>query len=244
MRKYLLLTGFILIFGCNQDALSPAIDCLGEVETDEEAQCQTDDHEAKFCEIREVGKYVLTDESKSYMPLYCEAIGSTVVFTNGLGDDQVFTLQEKGYVEEVEMFVQNILCEDESEKRTLDCIEHERAFIVLSSELNTFELSITSIPDRVESDLGKVGDFFRIKREEVPGFFVEEWLSVTDQRSLSYAMEPCTQFYPDMALNGTSFQNVIGFEEQGDCANYRYYINQDYGLVAFSRADGVLWSLK
>lgn len=244
MRKYLILLTLFVTVGCNEEALSPANDCLGEVEYSEEAACQIDDPEAKFCEIREVGKFVLTDESKSFFPLYCEAIGTSVVFTNGLGDDQVFTLEEKAYVEEVEMFVQDILCEDDSEKRILDCIEHEKAYILLSSEQNTFELSLTTIPDRVQPDLGNVGDFFRIKREEVPGFFVEEWLSVVDQRSLSYAMEPCTQFYADMELNGNSFKDVTGFEEQGDCANYRYYINKDYGLVAFSRSDGVLWSLK
>jgi len=126
----------------------------------------------------------------------------------------------------------------------MDCIEYEKAFIRLESQIHVLELELITLPDTKDPEIGQVGDFFRIKREEVPGLFVLEWKSITDKRSLSYDMEACTQFYPTIELNGTIFQDVTGFEEQGNCAHYRYYVNQDYGLVGFSRSDGVLWSLK
>lgn len=245
MRRILHLVLILGLFSCTQEALSPALDCLGEVTVDGNAICNTDDPEDKFCEIRYAGKFVLSDLSKSYLSMYCETIGSKILFTNGVGDDMEFTLIDKGYKEEVELVAQNIICGGPDEtKKTLDCIEHEKAFIVLESPEHKIELSIVTLPDTQNSELGNVGDFFRIHREEVPGLYVQEWKSITDKRTLSYDMESCTQFYPTIELNGTIFQNVTGFVEQGDCAHYRYYVNQDYGLVGFGRAEEILWSLK
>jgi hypothetical protein len=244
MTRILLLILGLGFLSCTQVELSPAIDCLGEVDNTEPVICEDTIPGNKFCELRHVGAYTLSDQSKSYLPMYCEAVGSTVTYTNGLGNDQVFTITSKGYSLSKALVVQQMECPGDSTKTSMDCIENESAFIMLQSEQNNFEISLTTLPDTQEPLLDNVGDFLRIRREEVPNLFVLEWTSITDRRSLSYDMEPCNKFYPEIELNGTTFMDVVGFEEQENCAHYRYYINQDYGLVGFSRSDGILWSLK
>lgn len=244
MGRYLLLVFGLGLFSCTQEALSPAIDCLGEVDTSDPVVCEFSIPGDKFCELRHLGQYILTDVSKAYLPIYCEPVGSTITFTNGVGDDQVFTILDKGYDLSKSLVVQNMTCLSDSTKTSMDCIENERAYVMLKSDQHSLEISLTTLPDTQDPEAGNVGDFLRISREEVPGLYVLEWTSITDQRTLSYQMEPCTRFYPEIELNGTTFMDVIGFEEQEDCAHYRYYVNQDYCLVGFSRSDGVLWSLK
>jgi len=141
MRSLLLFLFILSMVSCHQEALSPAIDCMGDVTVDDDAFCDTEDPEDKFCEIRHAGSYELSQLSKSYMPLYCEDIGEKIIFTNGVGDDLEFTLADKGFVQASEMVVQDIICGGINyTKTTMDCIEYEKAFIRLESQIHVLEL--------------------------------------------------------------------------------------------------------
>lgn len=247
MIKYLPVLIFLWIFiACESVERFPADDCLGEVALTDDANCPSEWPDDKICETRFSGQFVLSEKSKSYLPMYCDTIGTKIVYTNGVGDDQVFELLGKGYNQTFKMVAHEDVCSDGTDRRTIYCIESEAAYVQIKSDQHQLILEIATLPDDQDPTIGNVGDYFTILREFFPesDMFVQEWSSVIDRRTLSYSMKPCRQFFPSITLNGRLFENVTGFMEQEDCANYRYYINQDYGLVGFSRSDGVLWSLK
>ena len=68
--------------------------------------------------------------------------------------------------------------------------------------------------------------------------------SVLNERSLPYTALDRQEFYPKLELLGRQYNNVIS----KDLSNYvtrpfKYYVNQEVGLIGFEDSQGVLWLL-
>ena len=241
MKYILLFLGILFITSCTQQT-GLIQSCIDSYTNSNQAGCDIVLND-KYCEVRYVGEYTLTEQSKQYLPFYCMDVGDQLTYTNGVGDQMVFEITEKGFEQNSRSFSQGMNCPDDPEKVLLDCIIHERAYVRMESDSKTFLLELTTQPDQEDMTLGNVGDFLNIYRDVYQEQFAQEWSMVVDKRTLSYSMDPCMKLYDTMELNGTIFTSVIAYDNEMDCANYKYYLNESQGLIGFSRFDGVLWSL-
>jgi len=228
---------------CTGDALMVSNDCLGEADASQSAYCAEASIAGKTCDFRYAGKFGLSDASRSALPAYCMEPGAKIKYSNEEGEVIEFIIESKGFVEGHEFVPQHIPCEDDTTEMILDCIDYERAYVILRSEPHTFMLELLTMPDTYDKTHGLVGDFLWISREEVKNYFVKEFSMVVDQRSLSYPQEPCLEFLSSVMLNGKNYQGVICFDEDLECRKYQYFVNHELGLLAFRRSDGVLWTL-
>ena len=243
MKKLGWLVLGIWLIACTDRSGSEMDACFGEAVPADFGSCADESLEGKFCEPRYDGEWQLTDAAKEHLPQYCLDIGSILTYRNAAGEEMLFNIQEKSYISMHSLVTAGLVCADDSTKFRLVCIEHEKALLRIRSEKHHFILELLSLPDMFENTPGRVGDFLTIRREEVEGLFVGEWLSVADPRSLSFSIAPCQVFHEEMVLNGTVFRDVTSFQEGQSCANYQYFLNPHEGLVGFRRSDGILWTL-
>lgn len=244
MKKFLYFCSVVFFLSCSQQSVQLDENCFDLPEQAGSEYCDSEEMDDKYCDLRYIGKFSLSENSKAFLPEFCYNIGSLISYENESGEEMVFTVVDKGYNETHRIISQGNACEDDSTQVLLDCIDHERAYVRIKSESKTFEIELVTLPDTEDLELGKIGDFLGIHREEVKDYFVNEWVMVVDQRSLSYEQSPCLINHENITLNGKSFQDVLSFDENQDCKNYQYFVNKEQGLIAFKRSDGVLWVQK
>jgi hypothetical protein len=167
-----------------------------------------------------------------------------IEYENQDGEIISFELSDKGYYNTHSFMNRGLICEADSTEVILDCMDHEMAYVRLESQEHSFLISLQTMANKLNSDATQLGDYLVISREEVADYFVDEARFIVDQRSLDHSLSNCTSFYDFIELNGKSYQNVLGPDLNDGCPGYRYYVDKEHGLLAFSRSGGDLYVLK
>lgn len=253
-NHFLLAIGllFALLFSCKKTerASEPAFaDCTGK--SDPPAgilDCSDFIYGSLlFCETTHVGDFELDQQSKRYMPQYCKQLNSVLEFENANGESFLFKVFEKTFQQQHIIYNTGETCPDDTSKYSGVCIGSEVLRLTLRSDTPALTLTIqlTTEPDVLDLTNGKVGDYLSIFRWTSANSYYIDLETVVNQRTLPYENLPLHEFYPELMLLGRKFKNVIS-RDVALFSNkpFKFYVNQEVGLIGFEDKAGVLWVLK
>ena len=250
MKNTIILLITIIFFQCSKDndTLLQPINCISTADLPLGGLpiCDNSGSMMYLCEVYSVGNYTLDPSSKKYMPLFCKDIGSNFIYQNNIGEEIIFTLKQKQNKKYATTYNTFQPCQLDSMKSIGYCIISDEVSYNLKAESNSLELMINlkTVPDINLTKTGYVGDILEILRKREPSGYYVDFSSVVTQRSLSYTNKFNQEFYTSIDILGTKYYNVISNDvSHYSTPIYKYYYNNEIGLVAFRDTSGITWKL-
>lgn len=240
----------ILFFQCSKEdnTIVNSINCIGAADLPIGGLpiCDNSGTMMYLCEVYSVGNYTLDPSSKSFLPLFCKEIGSNLVYQNTAGKMMNFILMQKQNNKIAVTYNTFHVCQSDSLRSIGYCIINDQVSYNLKAESNGLELMITlkTIPDIYLTKVGYIGDVLEILRKKAPNGYSLDFSSVVNQRSLSYSKNYNQEFFPSLEILGTNYKNVISNDvSHYSIPIYKYYYNNEIGLIAFRDTAGIIWKL-
>lgn len=250
MKNTIILLITIIFFQCSKDndTLLQPINCISTADLPLGGLpiCDNAGTMMYLCEVYSVGNYTLDPSSKKYMPLFCKEIGSNFIYQNNIGEEIIFTLKHKENKKYAITYNTFQKCQLDSMKTIGYCIISDQVSYNLKAESIGLELMINlkTVPDINLTKIGYVGDILEILRKKEPSSYFVDFSSVVTQRSLSFTNKFNQEFYANIEILGTNYNNVVSNDvSQYSTPIYKYYYNNEIGLLAFRDTSGITWKL-
>lgn len=178
---------------------------------------------------------------------YFPAMKRTIRYKNEKGETIDLKVDDKTYLKSNAVYSSAVSCPGDSTKTTGYCIEFEQLVIGLREQTGKLDLSISILtkPDMRNPGAGRAGDFLNITRKKGNNLF-SELSFVLNQRTLTYEEEFNQAHLDQIELLGKTFSDVITNDITlfVNPKPYKYYFNQEVGLIGFVDSDGVLWVIE
>jgi hypothetical protein len=250
MKNFIIVLFAFFCIQCSKDdnTIANTINCIGvaDLPLGGIPICNNSGTMMYLCDVFNVGSYTFDPSSKKYMPLFCKNIGSNLIYRNHAGEEITFVLKDKLNKKYVTTYNTFQLCQFDSMRSIGYCIISDRVSYNFWAESIGLELEIIlkTIPDIYSTKVGYIGDILEIRRKKDPSSYFVDFSSVVNQRSLSYAKTYNQEFYSSIEILGKTYQNVMSndiLHFSGPI--YKYYYNNDIGLLAFRDTTGITWKL-
>jgi hypothetical protein len=224
--------------------------CLGQVEVlPNDLSCERWDSiylNMVYCIVYDAGKFNLDDESKEFMPQFCEVPGKLLTYKNKFGDTILLEVLSKKYYTSIRASEYIMNCTNDSLQKSAYCYRYEAIDISLESIDHTLHISveISLQPDYDDPLSGKVSDYIYILRRISQHSFVPEFYAVITRRNSSHSNDNNFEFYNSLQINNSTYYNVLSYNYSWSPGSlYKYYYNKQYGLIAFKDSLGMYWNL-
>ncbi len=260
---YLLL--LLFLFGCNEDDV--VIDEKGDViviDTNDlilrncllevrppigltECDEFLSDSDFDACSTEYVGKFDLSEQGKSYMGLFCTEIGDTVSYESSQGEIANFEIIQREFITFRTSTNTQDRCNPNETATEFICYDGELAFIVMHSEELNLTLRIHSqiVLDKLDPRSKRVADKFEILEMNEVNSYSLTFQVITNKRDLDYDFFQNGESYPEIMLNDSLYRSVLSMDiETSGTREYKYYIDQENGLIAIETRQGELWTLQ
>lgn len=247
MKQFtLLLLSLFLIFSCGKDD-EPAAACFEEPRVnDASTTCENFTTPTWACTTEAIGVFTLDENSKSFLPFFCNENKNIFNYRNESGATKVFDVDQRTYLRNIVAYDSGQPCTNDNTKNTAYCIDYEEANIrMISTDGISITTSVYTRPDFVNQSGNNAGDFLQIARI-VNGNFIVDFLAVVSQKSLTFEETPEQEFYSSIDLVGTTFNDVISIDISNSSTRgtFKYYYTKDQGIVGFVDGSGTVWSLE
>lgn len=190
------------------------------------------------------GDFTISQKSQNLLKAMCNKEGSIYNFKNDKGDLKELKLKQKFNTEINVEFSSLFDCPADKRKPISYCCKIQSMGLTLTETKSDVELVfiISTEPD-ISQPPGKLGDFLTILRGNTSGFgYTEELKIIIDQKSLSNDKVLDQEFYPSLKIGTLEYKGVHSMDVTGFMGGvYKYYINEDKGLIAFKDEDEILW---
>lgn len=252
MNNILNLFLFILLLSCTKEAdiaVSPYLGCGSPLVNPKLiASCQSIDTSTDMyiCSSKHIGDYKLEDSSKLYMPQFCEEIGNILVYEDNKGNTLNFKLAFKSFFKTYGSQTKDY-CMNDSSKYIINCINVEKATLLLKSETAnlTLAIDICTIISRKDSVPNQIADILEVSRYIGPNYYTTELTSIINQRTYPISEFPRQEQSPSLIINDKKYFNVLSNDiSSWPYPSFKYFYNIEFGLIAFKDLFGVTWSRK
>ena len=236
------------LFACRKENLrNPVLDCIGDVESTfiSTGFCDADKIPDFLCEVEDFGEIVLAEESKTFLPQYCEDIGSVLIFENATGEEITYRISSKDYTPLGIIYNKFESCPGDTTKFIGACLSTEALSITLDADDSWSQFIIRLNPQLDRSFDGSYGDFLSINNRIDSTAWGTTFEVIINQRNLDRAETANQEFYPNIQLNEEIYQNVYSHDLIHPLwESYKFYYTKNEGLIGFEDLDDVLWTLK
>jgi len=202
--------------------------------------------ESFLCDIEELGSFQLSDRSKSYMSLFCRNIGDVLEYFNDEGETIKFTILTRRYNEECTWRNTFKKCNSDSLSSLFVYFINENAETKIMSDDLNLELMIKSevVLDSDNPSSGKFGEVIDILEKTDGNNYARIFRAISNERTLDNSLLDQTEYYSEINLGGNEYFRVLSMNiSNSNNNNYKFYIDQDNGIVSFQDYNGKLWTL-
>lgn len=238
----------LILNSCKKDEtpVNPLLACIGTATTPifESDFCSNSFSDSLFCEIRNIGDFLLDDSSKEFMIDYCKLPDDLINFQNDQGETIHFILDSKSYRKKSALYTSREYCNLDSIAPTGLCFSGEFLEMVLRSDGAVIELRlmVELLPEFSDNNQGQVGEYFSISRRLGVNSFTKNFSALINQKTLSSSENFNIEKLERFTINETNYLDVYSNNIENTInPDFKYYVNREYGLFAFQDTDGVLW---
>lgn len=247
MKQFtLLLLSILLIFSCGKDD-EPEAACFEKPRVnDASITCDNFTTPTWACSLESIGVHTLDDNSKSFLPFFCNTRKNIFTYRGNGGAIKTFDVDQRTYLRNIIAYDSGQPCPNSNTQNTAYCIDYEEANIrMVSTDGISITTSVYTRPDFENQSGNNAGDFLQIARI-VNGNFIIDFLAVAAQKTLTFETTPEQEFYPSIELNGTTFNEVISVDISNSTTRgiYKYYYTKAQGIVGYVDSLGSLWVLE
>jgi len=225
--------------------------CLLEEEVEDRisGMCSTGTFDSLFCETVDVeGVTTISDAAKEWLPYFCCEPGDIVSFKSQNSFFVQFTVEEKLFASASHSYNGLDECDIDPDLHRLYCIDHETAWVRMSSEgLDiTLTMSLNIEFERPFSDTIKNGTSIRVASFESNGsLFIQNthFYAIVDPGNLTPINPSNLEFNEELTIFDEIFTNVYTYTIPDNEDFLKMHYSKEYGLVGFVVKTGREWAL-
>lgn len=200
-----------------------------------------------FCELQPLGEFAISDDSKNFLPYYCNSIGDVFEFKSASGEKKSLVLTQKQYRQT--QSIHNLFeeCSSVEDKYIGYCLFTDLVIIELtdpeSERIVEVQLKVAATRNPSTDEI-VISDNLSLLQETEEFFRLIEFSAYLENGEINNDLANVSLFSESIQLAGVEFNDVISRSPILNINSEReYYFNSGHGIIGFISSEGEEFAL-